>query len=150
MSLKQCYYILRNNKMGRKINTRNKNFLADLQARMKDRYNSIHNGTQYSEIDKQHEEPVTLIVPKTVEPVNATVPKKVTAQRAQETALADFEKEYQDFIAKLKAKKEAKEKAMKEMEEQKEEIKPEVEEKPKRKRKTTKNKDESTPKKENN
>ena len=139
--------------MGRKINTRNKNFLADLQARMKDRYNSIHNGTQYSEIDKQHEEAVTLIVPKTVEPTNATVPKKVTAQRTQETTLADFEKEYQDFIAKLKAKKEAKEKAMKEMEEQKEEIKPEVEvveEKPKRKRKTTKKKDESTPKEEKN
>lgn len=139
--------------MGRKINTRNKNFLADLQARMKDRYNSIHNGTQYSEMDKQDAEPVTLIIPKTVEPVNATVPKKVTVQRAQDTTLADFEKEYQDFIAKLKAKKEAKEKAMKEMEEQKEEIKPEVEvveEKPKRKRKTTKKKDESTPKEENN
>ena len=136
--------------MGKKINTRNKNFLADLQARMKDRYNSIHNGIQYSEVDKQRAELISVDLP---EPVNATVPRKITAQHAQETTLTDFEKEYQDFIAKLKAKKEAKEKAVKEMEEQKEEIKPEVEvveEKPKRKRKTSKKKDESTPKKEKN
>lgn len=131
--------------MARHINVRHKNFLAELRAKMKERYipnQPLHNA--------EPAEPVTPIVPKTVEPINATIPEKVTAQHAQETTLADFEKEYQDFIAKLKAKKEAKEKAAKEMEEQKEEIKPEVEvveEKPKRKRKTTKKKDESTPKK---
>ena len=129
--------------MARHINVRHKNFLAELQAKMKERY--IPNQPL---LDIEPAELVTPIVPNTVEPINATVPGKVTAQHAQETALADFEKEYQDFIAKLKAKKEAKEKAVKEMEEQKEEIKPEVEVvEEKSKRKTTKKKDESTPKK---
>lgn len=137
--------------MARHINVRHKNFLLELRAKMKERY--IPNQPLH---DAETAEPVTPMVPKIVEPVNATVPEKVTVQQTQETTLADFEKEYQEFIAKLKAKKEAKEKAakeaeaIKEAEEQKEEIKPEVEvveEKPKRKRKTSKKKDESTPKK---
>lgn len=140
--------------MARHINVRHKNFLLELRAKMKERYipsQPLH--------DAEPAEPVTPIVPKTIEPVNATVPEKATIQQTQETTLADFEKEYQEFIAKLKAKKEAKEKAakeadvIKETEDQKEEIKPEVEvveEKLKRKRKTVKKKAESTPKKEKN
>lgn len=140
--------------MARHINVRHKNFLHELRAKMKERY--IPNQPLH---DAEPAEPVTPMVPKTIEPVNATVPEKVTIRQTQETTLADFEKEYQEFIAKLKAKKEVKEKAakeagvIKETEDQKEEIKPEVEvveEKQKRKTKTTKKKDKSTPKKEKN
>lgn len=147
--------------MARHINVRHKNFLFELRAKMKERYipNQALHDVKPAKPAKPTEpaEPITPMVPKTVEPVNATVPEKVSVQQTQDTTLADFEKEYQEFIIKLKAKKEANEKAakeadvIKEAEKQKEEIKQEVEvveEKPKRKRKTTEKKDESTSKKE--
>jgi hypothetical protein len=95
--------------MGRKINTRNKNFLADLQARMKDRYNSIHNGTQYSEMDKQRAELIGVDLP---EPVAPAIPERhgrggYSSRRTP--ALDTFEAEYEAFIANLKAQKQAQE-----------------------------------------
>lgn len=91
--------------MGRKINTRNKNFLADLQARMKDRYNSIHNGSQYSEMDKQRAELIGVDLP---EPVAPAIPERhgggYSSRRTP--ALDTFEAEYEVFIAGLQAKKE--------------------------------------------
>ena len=93
--------------MGKKINTRHKNFLADLQALMKKRYQVSREG--YTEQDKQRE---ALITGEPVQPVQSGNWRKrsTAAQAAKNKKIKEdavkFEAEYEAFIKALKSKKE--------------------------------------------
>ena len=92
--------------MARHINARHKNFLAELQAKMKERYkpNYLHG---YSESDRQHAEMIGVDLQ---EPVAQTIPDRHGQHRHQQNISIDaFEAEYEAFIANLKAQKQAQE-----------------------------------------
>ena len=92
--------------MARHINTRHKNFLAELQAKMKERYkpNYLHG---YSESDRQHAEMIGVDLP---EPVAPAIPNRHGQHRHQQNISIDaFEAEYEAFIANLKAQKQKQE-----------------------------------------
>ena len=92
--------------MARHINARHKNFLAELQAKMKERYkpNYLHG---YSESDRQHAEMIGVDLQ---EPVAPTIPDRHGQHRHQQNISIDaFEAEYEAFIANLKAQKQAQE-----------------------------------------
>ena len=88
--------------MARHINARHKNFLAELQAKMKERYkpNYLHG---YSESDRQHAEMIGVDLQ---EPVAPAIPDRHGQHRHQQNISIDaFEAEYEAFIANLKAQK---------------------------------------------
>lgn len=92
--------------MARHINARHKNFLAELQAKMKERYkpNYLHG---YSESDRQHAEMIGVDLQ---EPVAPTIPDRHGQHRHQQNISIDaFEAEYEAFIANLKAQKQKQE-----------------------------------------
>lgn len=92
--------------MARHINARHKNFLAELQAKMKERYkpNYLHG---YSESDRQHAEMIGVDLQ---EPVAPAIPDRHGQHRYQQNISIDaFEAEYEAFIANLKAQKQAQE-----------------------------------------
>ena len=90
--------------MGKKINTRHKNFLADLQALMKKRYKVSREG--YTEQDKQRE---ALITGEPVKPIQSSNWRRRRATARSNKDLKDeaikFEAEYAAFIKSLKTKK---------------------------------------------
>lgn len=91
--------------MARHINARHKNFLAELQAKMKERYKP--NYLQgYSESDRQHAEMIGVDLP---EPVAPSIPERHGNGKHQSISIDAFEAEYEAFIANLKAQKQAKE-----------------------------------------
>ena len=92
--------------MARHINARHKNFLAELQAKMKERYKP--NYLQgYSESDRQHAEMIGVDLPK---PVAPAIPDRHGQHRHQQNISIDaFEAEYEAFIANLKAQKQKQE-----------------------------------------
>ena len=88
--------------MARHINARHKNFLAELQAKMKERYkpNYLYG---YSESDRQHAEMIGVDLQ---EPVAPAIPDRHGQHRHQQNISIDaFEAEYEAFIANLKAQK---------------------------------------------
>ncbi|MBO7694456.1 MAG: hypothetical protein J6T10_17720 [Methanobrevibacter sp.] len=88
--------------MGRKVNTIHKNFLEDLQARMRDRY--TNNYANYTESDKAHARMAGIELP---EPVAPVIPeRKGSTVSAPAKSMDAFEAEYEAFVAGLKAKKE--------------------------------------------
>ena len=92
--------------MARHINARHKNFLAELQAKMKERYkpNYLHG---YSESDRQHAEMIGVDLP---EPAAPAIPDRHGQHRSQQDISIDaFEAEYEAFIANLKAQKQKQE-----------------------------------------
>ena len=92
--------------MARHINARHKNFLAELQAKMKERYkpNYLHG---YSESDRQHAEMISVDLQ---EPVAPAIPDRHGQHRHQQNISIDaFEAEYEAFIANLKAQKQKQE-----------------------------------------
>lgn len=92
--------------MARHINARHKNFLAELQAKMKERYkpNYLHG---YSESDRQHAEMIGVDLQ---EPVAPAIPDRHGQHRHQQNISIDaFEAEYEAFIANLKAQKQKQE-----------------------------------------
>ena len=92
--------------MARHINSRHKNFLAELQAKMKERYkpNYLHG---YSESDRQHAEMIGVDLQ---EPVASAIPNRNGQHRPQQNISIDaFEAEYEAFIATLKAQKQKQE-----------------------------------------
>lgn len=92
--------------MARHINSRHKNFLAELQAKMKERYNPNYSHG-YSESDRQHAEMIGVDLP---EPVAPAIPDRHGQHRHQQNISIDaFEAEYEAFIANLKAQKQAQE-----------------------------------------
>ena len=92
--------------MARHINARHKNFLAELQAKMKERYKPNYSHG-YSESDRQHAEMIGVDLP---EPVAPAIPDRHGQHRHQQNISIDaFEAEYEAFIANLKAQKQAQE-----------------------------------------
>lgn len=91
--------------MARHVNVRHKNFLAELQAKMKERYKPNYSQT-YSELDRQHAELIGAELP---EPVAPAIPERHGHHRHQNISIDAFEAEYEAFIANLKAQKQAKE-----------------------------------------
>ena len=92
--------------MARHINTRHKNFLAELQAKMKERYKPNYS-QGYSESDRQHAEMIGVNLP---EPAAPAIPDRHGQHRHQQNISIDaFEAEYEAFIANLKAQKQAQE-----------------------------------------
>lgn len=92
--------------MARHINARHKNFLAELQAKMKERYKPNYS-QGYSESDRQHAEMIGVDLP---EPVAPAIPDRHGQHRHQQNISIDaFEAEYEAFIANLKAQKQAQE-----------------------------------------
>ncbi len=92
--------------MARHINTRHKNFLAELQAKMKERYKPNYSHG-YSESDRQHAEMIGVDLP---EPAAPAIPDRHGQHRHQQNISIDaFEAEYEAFIANLKAQKQAQE-----------------------------------------
>ena len=92
--------------MARHINSRHKNYLAELQAKMKERYkpNDSHG---YSESDRQHAEMIGADLP---EPVAPAIPDRHGQHCHQQNISIDaFEAEYEAFIANLKAQKQKQE-----------------------------------------
>lgn len=91
--------------MARHINTDHKRFLADLQALMRSSYNN-------RPVVSNEETEAKIIEPQKPEPIQ---PERFRSRRHNPIvsnniqAMDDFEREYQEFIAKLKAKKEQKE-----------------------------------------
>ena len=92
--------------MARHINARHKNFLAELQAKMKERYKP--NYLQgYSESDRQHAEMIGVDLP---EPAAPAIPDRHGhSHRQQNISIDAFEAEYEAFIANLKAQKQKQE-----------------------------------------
>lgn len=92
--------------MARHINARHKNFLAELQAKMKERYKPNYSHG-YSESDRQHAEMIGIDLP---EPVAPAIPDRHGQHRHQQNISIDaFEAEYEAFIANLKAQKQKQE-----------------------------------------
>ena len=92
--------------MARHINSRHKNFLAELQAKMKERYKPNYSHG-YSESDRQHAEMIGVDLP---EPVAPAIPDRYGQHRHQQNISIDaFEAEYEAFIANLKAQKQKQE-----------------------------------------
>ena len=92
--------------MARHINARHKNFLAELQAKMKERYKPNYSHG-YSESDRQHAELIGVDLP---EPAAPAIPDRHGQHRHQQNISIDaFEAEYEAFIANLKAQKQAQE-----------------------------------------
>lgn len=92
--------------MARHINARHKNFLAELQAKMKERYKPNYS-QGYSESDRQHAEMIGVDLP---EPAASAIPDRHGQRRHQQNISIDaFEAEYEAFIANLKAQKQAQE-----------------------------------------
>lgn len=92
--------------MARHINARHKNFLAELQAKMKERYNPNYSHG-YSESDRQHAEMIGVDLP---DPVAPAIPDRHGHHRHQQNISIDaFEAEYEAFIANLKAQKQKQE-----------------------------------------
>ena len=92
--------------MARHINSRHKNFLAELQAKMKERYKPNYSHG-YSESDRQHAEMIGIDLP---EPVAPAIPDRHGQHRHQQNISIDtFEAEYEAFIANLKAQKQKQE-----------------------------------------
>ena len=92
--------------MARHINARHKNFLAELQAKMKERYKPNYS-QGYSESDRQHAEMIGVDLQ---EPVAPAIPDRHGQHRHQQNISIDaFEAEYEAFIANLKAQKQAQE-----------------------------------------
>ena len=92
--------------MARHINARHKNFLAELQAKMKERYKPNYS-QGYSESDRQHAEMIGVDLP---EPAAPAIPDRHGQRRHQQNISIDaFEAEYEAFIANLKAQKQAQE-----------------------------------------
>ena len=92
--------------MARHINARHKNFLAELQAKMKERYKPNYS-QGYSESDRQHAELIGVDLP---EPAAPAIPDRHGQHRHQQNISIDaFEAEYEAFIANLKAQKQAQE-----------------------------------------
>ena len=92
--------------MARHINSRHKNFLAELQAKMKERYKPNYSHG-YSESDRQHAEMIGVDLP---EPVAPAIPDRHGQHRHQQNISIDaFEAEYEAFIANLKAQKQKQE-----------------------------------------
>ena len=92
--------------MARHINARHKNFLAELQAKMKERYKPNYS-QGYSESDRQHAEMIGVDLP---EPAAPAIPDRHGQHRHQQNISIDaFEAEYEAFIANLKAQKQAQE-----------------------------------------
>lgn len=92
--------------MARHINARHKNFLAELQAKMKERYKPNYS-QGYSESDRQHAEMIGVDLP---DPVALTIPDRHGHHRYQQNISIDaFEAEYEAFIANLKAQKQKQE-----------------------------------------
>lgn len=92
--------------MARHINARHKNFLAELQAKMKERYKPNYS-QGYSESDRQHAEMIGVDLP---EPAAPAIPDRHGQHRHQQNISIDaFEAEYEAFIANLKAQKQKQE-----------------------------------------
>ena len=92
--------------MARHINARHKNFLAELQAKMKERYKPNYS-QGYSESDRQHAEMIGVDLP---EPTAPAIPDRHGQHcRQQNISIDAFEAEYEAFIANLKAQKQAQE-----------------------------------------
>ena len=92
--------------MARHINARHKNFLAELQAKMKERYKPNYS-QGYSESDRQHAKMIGVDLQ---EPVAPAIPDRHGQHRHQQNISIDaFEAEYEAFIANLKAQKQAQE-----------------------------------------
>ena len=91
--------------MARHINVRHKNFLAELQAKMKERYKPNYSQT-YSETDRQHAQLIGVDLP---EPVAPSIPERHGSGSRQSISIDAFEAEYEAFIANLKAQKQAQE-----------------------------------------
>ena len=92
--------------MARHINSRHKSFLAELQAKMKERYNPNYSHG-YSESDRQHAEMIGVDLP---DPVAPAIPDRHGHHRHQQNISIDaFEAEYEAFIANLKAQKQKQE-----------------------------------------
>ena len=92
--------------MARHINARHKNFLAELQAKMKERYKPNYS-QGYSESDRQHAEMIGVDLQ---EPVAPAIPDRHGQHRHQQNISIDaFEAEYEAFIANLKAQKQKQE-----------------------------------------
>ncbi len=92
--------------MARHINARHKNFLAELQAKMKERYKPNYSHG-YSESDRQHAKMIGVDLP---EPAAPTIPDRHGQHRHQQDISIDaFEAEYEAFIANLKAQKQKQE-----------------------------------------
>ena len=92
--------------MARHINARHKNFLAELQAKMKERYKPNYS-QGYSESDRQHAEMIGVDLP---EPAAPAIPDRHGQRRHQQNISIDaFEAEYEAFIANLKAQKQKQE-----------------------------------------
>lgn len=94
--------------MARHVNVRHKNFLAELQAKMKERYKPNYSQNNYSETDRKHAELIGVDLP---EPVAPSIPERHGSGivRSAQISVDAFEKEYEAFIANLKAQKQAKE-----------------------------------------
>lgn len=92
--------------MARHVNVRHKNFLAELQAKMKERYKPNYNQSAYSETDRRHAEMIGVDLP---EPVAPSIPERRGSGKPAHISIDAFEKEYEEFIANLKAQKQAKE-----------------------------------------
>lgn len=88
--------------MARHINIRHKNFLAELQAKMKERYKPNYSQT-YSETDRQHAQLIGIDIS---EPVAPSIPER---HGSKNISIDAFEAEYEAFIANLKAQKQAQE-----------------------------------------
>jgi hypothetical protein len=97
--------------MGRKINTKHKNFLANLQAAMKKRNRTNNVPTEYTEQDMMYARLANIEESTPATPITPTAritrhARKLPARNsATAAALNTFEAEYQAFIAKLKANK---------------------------------------------
>ena len=92
--------------MARHINARHKNFLAELQAKMKERYKPNYS-QGYSESDRQHAKMIGVDLP---EPAAQAITDCHGQHRHQQNISIDaFEAEYEAFIANLKAQKQAQE-----------------------------------------
>ena len=92
--------------MARHINARHKNFLAELQAKMKERYKPNYSHG-YSESDRQHAKMIGVDLQ---EPVVPAIPDRHGQHRHQQNISIDaFEAEYEAFIANLKAQKQKQE-----------------------------------------
>lgn len=92
--------------MARHINARHKNFLAELQTKMKERYKPNYS-QGYSESDRQHAEMIGVDLP---DPVAPAIPDRHGHHRHQQNISIDaFEAEYEAFIANLKAQKQKQE-----------------------------------------
>lgn len=92
--------------MARHINARHKNFLAELQAKMKERYKPNYS-QGYSESDRQHAKMIGVDLQ---EPAVPAIPDRHGQHRHQQNISIDaFEAEYEAFIANLKAQKQKQE-----------------------------------------